>query len=1039
MAGAGTMVFSAVLRPIRYGVARLVSGAKNAAQMSEWNEQTLRAAASWKAFKEGRSLFEHGAVAEVKSTTSGWQGSVSSGKRPLRVSVTVKSATDLETRCVCPENRATGELCCHAVASGLALLAQANSSVPAAGKISPTIAKQLPVARELHFPANWHESLKRGKLTLSAKVTSESADEFADRRLHDWFSREAIADQAAVHLHLDGLRLPGFLDAITGHGAIICGDGSTRLDVSNDRRLLLAAVERSGEEVVLTPAETDPAWTEISGTFWQAGKDFLHRVGEGIPPTSLEKVLSSLARGQSTKVSVRVLLSHLETWQDWLQFPADCWLESLHFTTAVAQFHLTLDGNLQQISARIRVSYGGCEPQILGAGEISHLPLIKGEICEIRDLSREQAAIGQLEKAGFLESEAGLWILRGQPTILSFFGHGLPQWRTQWEVTETSAFERTRKQVVVVTPEIDILESGNDELRFDLKFQTSDGARVPSDEIKRLLRGGGRSGQIAGGKHLVLTDDSTELIEELFPELDIRQESGYFLASARSAEIILEIRNNLCKSHKKSDQDRLFKFCQPAGLRANLRPYQSLGAGWLEDRIERFGGALLADDMGLGKTIQTIALIESRYSKEGLDKGLVLVVATATLLGNWRAEFGRFAPGRRVKILHGGQRDKERESLQPGDVVLTSYGTLVRDLAWHLRQEYLLVVADEASLMRNPDTDHSRALAKLQAKGRVALTGTPVENGIRDLWSIFRFIQPGWLGGREEFRERYEQVLGENGSSGMVIERLRLKTSPFMLRRTKEQVAPELPAKLLIDEYCDLSSDQVTVYRQLLIEGRKQCEDLREGGNSGAARMKMLTALLRLRQTCCDLSLLGNDRLKLLPLARRSVKIERLFELLDEAMSGNHRVLVFSQFQKQLVEIERSITERGWTSLRLDGQTRNRHELVERFQKPDGPPIFLISLKAGGYGLNLTAADTVIHFDPWWNPAAELQATDRAHRIGQTRPVTVYRLLTRGTVEEKVVRMQVRKSALAAAIDEAGNSDAPDLSLGELQKLLLAD
>jgi SNF2 family DNA or RNA helicase len=416
---------------------------------------------------------------------------------------------------------------------------------------------------------------------------------------------------------------------------------------------------------------------------------------------------------------------------------------------------------------------------------------------------------------------------------------------------------------------------------------------------------------------------------------------------------------------------------------------------------------------------------------------LVLVVATASLLGNWRAEFARFAPNRPVKILHGNQRDKERERLRAGEVVLTSYGTLVRDLAWHLRQDYLLVVADEASLMRNPDTDHSRALAKLQTKRRVALTGTPVENGIRDLWSVFRFIQPGWLGSRQEFRERYEQIIEGQGAAGPAIERLRLKTSPFLLRRTKEQVAPELPAKLLIDEYCDLGHDQLTVYRELLAEGRKQCENLAENGNRGAARMLMLTALLRLRQTCCDLALLGNDRLKRLPVARRSAKIERLLELLDEAISGNHRVLVFSQFQKQLLEIEQCITERGWTSLRLDGQTRNRYELVERFQNPDGPPVFLISLKAGGYGLNLTAADTVIHFDPWWNPAAEAQATDRAHRIGQTRPVTVYRLLTRGTVEEKVIRMQIRKSAVAAVIDEAGTADAPGLTLDDLNQLLM--
>ena len=387
-------------------------------------------------------------------------------------------------------------------------------------------------------------------------------------------------------------------------------------------------------------------------------------------------------------------------------------------------------------------------------------------------------------------------------------------------------------------------------------------------------------------------------------------------------------------------------------------------------------------------------------------------------------------------MLHGGQRDAVREKVSSGDVVLTSFGTLARDLAWHLRCHYRMVVVDEASLMRNPDTDHAKALCKLRASFRIALTGTPIENGVRDLWSIFRFVQPGWLGGREEFRERYETPLSAGQASGAVMERLRLKAQPFLLRRTKDQVATDLPTKLVIDDYCDLSKDQQAVYRDLLQEARKRVDEMADSGNQAAARMRMLTALLRLRQTCNDLSLLGNDRLKQLNIPQRSCKLERLLERLEEAVSGGHKVLVFSQFQKQLLEIEKCVLERNWRALRLDGQSRNRQALVDEFQSEDGPPVFLISLKAGGYGLNLTAADIVIHFDPWWNPAAEAQATDRAHRIGQTRPVTVYRLLTRGTVEEKVVRLQAGKKALAEAIDEFGSGDPSGWSLRELEKVI---
>jgi SNF2 family DNA or RNA helicase len=390
-----------------------------------------------------------------------------------------------------------------------------------------------------------------------------------------------------------------------------------------------------------------------------------------------------------------------------------------------------------------------------------------------------------------------------------------------------------------------------------------------------------------------------------------------------------------------------------------------------------------------------------------------------------------------VHILHGAGRDRLRDEIAPGQVVLTSYGTLARDLAWHLSRQYAAAVADEASLMRNPDTDHAKALVKLRATCKVALTGTPLENGVRDLWSIFRFIQPGWLGDRKHFQRQYEAVLTAGGAAP-AMQRLRLKTSPFLLRRTKEQVAPELPSKILIDEYCDLSREQQSVYQEFLKQGRREVDAAEDAANPGAARVRMLTALLRLRQTCCDLALLGNERWGKLSTPQRSTKLERLLELLDEAVSGGHRVLVFSQFQKQLMEIESLLRPTGIRTLRLDGQSRNRQQLVDQFQSFDGPPVFLISLKAGGYGLNLTAADTVIHFDPWWNPAAEAQATDRAHRIGQTRPVTVYRLLTRNTVEEKVVRLQSAKRSLAEAIGEAPDtvSDAPKWSLDDLRNLV---
>ena len=1016
-------------------VARWPDARNTAATMSGWTEVSLRAAASWQAFKEGKSLFESGMVAEVQTGATGWQGTVKVGKRLMKVGVTVKSATDLDTRCPCADNQRSGSVCCHAVATGLASLGK-SAPKPVAQKVIPQPVVAVPW--QVLLPLNWRDALQRGKFAATLAVSSGSEISPADDRLNAWLARESVAKKEILSLSLDGPRVPSFLESIAEHPRLAAGKDRLLIQIRSGERLQLSAAEQRQDSILLVPDPESGPWIEIGGSFWQIGEASVVRVGEGKIPADLAVALGELAQGKSVEIPKVRFFNHLDSWQEWLHFPADCWLESLRFVQAAASFELSLEGSLQHLEAQLRVRYGSASPVPPGLGKVEGLPRLVGDHCEVRDSAKEEKAAARLSRAGFQVENfsSGRWVMKSESAILDFLTQSLPVLRKEWTITEGERFAHVQKQVAVVSPKIEIIGSGEDWLSFDLSFQTSDGISVSAAEVRRLLRAGKGAGASAGGRRLVISDDIANLIDPLFSDLDLHQENGHFMASARSGELIREIRNKIDKSQTASESEISFAFDSPSTLQAELRPYQSLGAGWMFDRVQRFGGALLADDMGLGKTVQTIALIERVLEQPGTDSGVVMVVATASLLGNWRAEFGRFAPARRVRILHGASRDAEREKVQPGDVILTSYGTLARDLAYHLKREYRAIVVDEASLMRNPDTDHAKALAKLRATCRVALTGTPIENGVKDLWSIFRFIQPGWLGGREEFRDRYEQPLAIGENPGAVIERLRLKISPFLLRRTKEQVAPELPSKLFIDEFCDLSPDQQAVYKELLIEGRKRVDAIADSGNKGAARMQMLTALLRLRQTCCDLALLKNERFNQLTVARRSAKLQRLLELIEEAVNGNHRMLIFSQFQTQLKEIEKCISERGWDSLRLDGQSRNRQQLVDKFQQADGPPVFLISLKAGGYGLNLTAADTVVHFDPWWNPAAEAQATDRAHRIGQTRPVTVYRLLTRGTVEEKVVRLQAKKRELASAIDEDGIGDAAGWSMEDLESML---
>jgi hypothetical protein len=590
----------------------------------------------------------------------------------------------------------------------------------------------------------------------------------------------------------------------------------------------------------LQPEDSSAVWLKLGDGYWFADESRLLRAGGDLMPESLVSVWDSLVMGKQVNVDLGCLLEGLKEWQKWLEFPDGGWLDSLHCVPLKPQYQLVLDGSFQCLEARLWVVYPDSEPICPIVGSLASLPRMRGGICEVRDSAGEQAAFSRLAAVGFAPSarEAGSWVLKGESEILDFFKSGLPRFRQQWQVLESPRFASLAKGVAIVSPRIEILGEGDDWLRFDLKFQTNDGVDVSVDEVRQILRSSGRAGGRREGRQLLIDDQIACLVEPLFADLGLRQDGQVYEASSVAGEVIKELQKNL---HKADHQNELSKFEEVQNiptLRADLRPYQAQGVAWMWDRVQRFQGALLADDMGLGKTIQTIALIERLFSdstvREEGGLGVILVVVTTTLLGNWQREFERFAPGRRVRVLHGSGRDDERERVEGGEVLLTTYGTVARDQAWHLRQRYRAVILDEASLMRNPDTDHAKVISRLSADARVALTGTPVENGVRDLWSIFRFIQPGWLGGRSEFAERYAGVIGGRPDA-RELERLRLKVSPFLLRRTKEQVAPELPTKLIIDEICELSGDQKALYGQLLKEGRKRVDDMEGGGQVGAA------------------------------------------------------------------------------------------------------------------------------------------------------------------------------------------------------------
>ncbi|WP_409260792.1 SNF2-related protein [Pseudomonas putida] len=455
----------------------------------------------------------------------------------------------------------------------------------------------------------------------------------------------------------------------------------------------------------------------------------------------------------------------------------------------------------------------------------------------------------------------------------------------------------------------------------------------------------------------------------------------------------------------------------PSGLNATLRPYQQQGLNWLQALREMGTGGILGDDMGLGKTLQALAhlLLEKQ---SGRLTAPALAVMPTSLVPNWLDEAQRFAPGLRVLALHGPGRSKHFAKLDEYDLVLSTYALVPRDLE-HLRaQTWHVLVLDEAQNIKSSTSKAALAVCELQANQRLCLTGTPMENNLGELWSIFHFLMPGWLGDVKRFNQDYRTPIERHGD----VERLAHLVSrvrPFLLRRTKEQVATELPAKTEMVHWVELSDAQRDTYEAVRVAMDKKVRD--EIARNGAARSQIviLDALLKLRQVCCDLRLVkgvetkGNQADK--------GKLGALLDMLEELLSEGRRVLLFSQFTSMLALIEQELEKRKIRYSLLTGDTRDRRTPVQQFQQGDSE-VFLISLKAGGVGLNLTAADTVIHFDPWWNPASENQATDRAYRIGQDKPVFVFKLITRGTVEEKIQALQQEKAALAASLLDGGQA-----------------
>ena len=700
--------------------------------------------------------------------------------------------------------------------------------------------------------------------------------------------------------------------------------------------------------------------------------------------------------------------------------------------------------NPASIVLSLTFDYGGKEIQ--PSDDVDRVRyMADGKMLDVkRQIEHELRAIERLESAGFLRVSQPVEDLFAAASQRDCWALGLKgDWfdiRTKlWPLLEGEGwrFESLLGEFVVVDESCwysDMVQSGRGWFSFEAGIRLGDRKVNILPIIKDYLaRHGAELDEIRDqltSRHLpVLTDNGVALVPgerifyilrhlfELFSGKALNKDDTLKLDVWRAAEVaelesISEQPWDAPRSLRKLAESmrgglEIGEAREVEHFGTELRPYQRLGLGWLRFLRDHKLGGILADDMGLGKTVQIIALLAEDHAAENLDLP-ALVVAPTSLMLNWRSELKRFAPQLKVVVMHGSDRFDREDELQGADVIVTTYTLMRNDDELYRNMRFSYLILDEAQAIKNPDTRSAKMACSLRGNVRFCLTGTPVENHLSDLWSLFNFALPGFLGGRRAFRSQFQLPIEE--SAHPVLSRiLRRRVRPFLLRRTKDKVAPELPKKSEIIQRVSLSQVQHDQYQSVRMAMADRIKSTLQEKGFARSQITILDALVKLREVCCDPRLREPEREFEMP--ADSAKMAALEEMLPEMISEGRRVLLFSQFTRMLSLIEKLLHRLDIPYVTLTGSTRDRETPIKQFCEGD-VPLFLISLKAGGVGLNLAAADTVIHYDPWWNPAVESQATDRAHRIGQDKPVFVYKLIAEGTIEDRILEMHERKRGL---------------------------
>jgi superfamily II DNA or RNA helicase len=1069
----------------------------------ELTESLLSKAAGWDVMKMARAYVEQGQVISSNWSPPLLRGVVQAGEISFRGSMVINSDLDIENLCTCREAREWGKICAHGVAVGLHWLkgqktaaAQAPVGTTAGGSQSKTPTKKPaslqrsaggePAELFIILPPNLKQAAERGKVMLVFEAKWGGGrcplNALPKGRAYAFSSQENLvidrieelaSGETPSIIQLDTKDFGTLLPLLAEIENVTFGKTTEATITKTPLKLpMYASLEPNGE-IVLSLKANAAEFVRIGD--WICQDDMFQPLGLPAEAKDIFKSPVRIARAQ-----VPQFLG-----QHWPQLQANGCVEAnfkLNDFTLEPQaprFLLELKGGLAQLSALLQCAYG---QRIMSVGVTATDESVWLPDPDVptrystRDINAERQALVRLQRSGFSQpDERGKMQLLGQNAVLNFFAREFTKLQREWSVTLDEHLEsRTLKNIERVEPKFQITSSGVQWFELGVVFESSGGETFSAADIQRLILSGQSHTRLKNGKTAVIDTGAVEELQEVLLDCAPQQNAqGYRIANQQAGFLEATLRRHNDwkvqaptawreRAAKQSGEAKLE--CPPLGeLEDVLRPYQKQGVGWLHFLRENGFGGILADEMGLGKTLQTLAFLNSLSNvKRGVQEGATgktakvphLIVCPTSLVFNWVAEAKKFIPELKVLALQGPDRQKLFGEMAANDIVVTSYALIRRDAERYRDLEFDVVVLDEAQHIKNRQTQNAQAVKSVKSTHRFVLTGTPLENSVLDLWSIFDFLMPGYLGTAKDFHERYELPIAK-AKSVEAQTRLARRLRPFMLRRLKKDVASDLPEKLEQVSYCELSSDQRTVYQQVIEASRK--EVLEAVGTQGIAksRMLVLTALLRLRQICCDLRLLNVQKEGAADNAEapgaaitaerpsnaaqamgESGKLEMFGELLQEVIDGGHRLLVFSQFVGMLTLLKEKLTAEGIDYCYLDGSTKDRAGVVERFQSNVTIPVFLISLKAGGVGLNLTGADTVIHFDPWWNPAVEDQATDRAHRIGQTKVVTSYKLITRDTVEEKILTLQNRKREIIRATIGGEEEFAASLSWEEIQELL---